>query len=99
MSEAERMSVDGAETMTLGSLIRHRYQTGEFGDCHLRMSQATSDGLRRGYPVPPHLTDLACRVVMELMGFRVVVDATVPEGEWRLVANRHPQPVRLAGRV
>ena len=65
---------------SLTDLVRERYETGRYGECHLltrshdRLRDVFGSGPRRwGYPV------------VDLLSIPVVLDGSIAEGRWRLV--------------
>jgi len=68
----------------LDGLVKHHYVTGEYGNAHLLVSKLLYGDMQAHRPPP--LPDWADpRPLGYLMGIRIVVDGSLPDGEWRLV--------------
>lgn len=86
----------------LDNLVKHRYETGAYGNAHLALSTSAWTAMRaRDLPKPkpklPWEPDL-----MQLLGIPMVVDDDLPDDEWRLVDNTTKQALRsgvLRGRT
>lgn len=66
----------------LSAIARERYETGAYGDCHLRVASDVLDLMRELTPREP---DWRGGAVGSLMAIPIVVDDALPAGVWRLV--------------
>jgi hypothetical protein len=70
----------------INALVRERYETGAYGNAHLRMPQSLLDEFCDSLPRrTPAWEPWVPKPLGDLMGIPVVVDPTLPDGVWRLV--------------
>jgi hypothetical protein len=69
-------------------LVRERYETGAYGDCHFRMApdalQATKDAAARPSEEPSY-SGAYDGAIGTLLGIPVLSDPDLAPGSWRLV--------------
>lgn len=92
----------GDDLAELTEIVKRRYETGEYGHAHLKVTPTILDEMRRRTP-PPDPDAYIRRILYggplgDLMSIPVVVDDELPPGTWRLVDNSTGETLR-AGTV
>lgn len=77
-----------ADLTGMTEIVRHRFETGEYGNAHFKMPRSLWDEMCAA--APPMAPEPAWRRALssplgDLLAIPVVVDDTLPPGTWRLV--------------
>jgi hypothetical protein len=75
----------------ISAIVKRRYETGEYGNAHFKVTAPTLDEVRRQVPTPKPGTYSPPRLLGyslgDLMGIPYFVDDGLPPDEWRLIEN------------
>jgi hypothetical protein len=75
----------------VSAIVKRRYETGEFGNVHFKVTPAILAEMKRSAPAPEPETHTPPWSpgygIGALTGISVLVDEGLPEGTWRLVDN------------
>lgn len=71
----------------ISRIVKHRHDTGAYGDAHFEMGRQVFDLL--GEQSPPAATRQPWEPTPlgDLLAIPIRIDETLPPGEWRLVSN------------
>ena len=72
------------------AIVKRRYETGEYGNAHFKVSPDVLSKMREHAPAPqpgPLRGWLGGDLLGVLLAIPVVVDEELPAGTWRLVEN------------
>jgi hypothetical protein len=75
-------------------IVRHRYETGAYGNAHFAMSAATMAAIRESAPPPPKRFGATLGTLGDLLAIPVRIDEALPDGAWRLVDNSSGDVIR-----
>lgn len=76
-----------ADLTEINAIVKHRYQTGAYGNAHLKMPRPLWDDVCATAPTPKPEPAWWPGGLDALFGIPIVVDDTLPPGMWRLVDN------------
>lgn len=92
---------DHQPPLTIGAILKRRWETGEFGNTHFRLPAADFDKIKASTPKPSEpRPDWAPESAMQkLMGIPIVIDDSLPPNSWKLVNTQDPSEVLAEGTV
>jgi hypothetical protein len=85
-----------ADLTELGEIAKRNYETGEYGDCILRVGTTVLSAMRSKMDKPPKRPAwMAPNDAQDLTGVRIVLDRSLPAANmWRLVRLGERDPMQ-----
>lgn len=75
------------------AIVKHRYETGAYGNAHLAMSAATLTAFcALAPPAPPRMPTYGS--IGDLLAIPIRVDEDLPDGAWRPIDNSSGDVIR-----
>jgi hypothetical protein len=76
-------------TVSLDDIVRQRYETGAYGNAHIRMHRAGWEHALATWPKPgpPPPIWSPEHALTQLLSVPIVLDDSMPLGQWQLVDN------------
>ena len=78
---------DLPENPTMTDIVRHRFETGQFGSAHFTITPAMRERLLKPEPDPKPYAIPGTIGLTELLGIPLVIDESLPDGVWQLRDN------------